>query len=68
MSGQELRAAQARLETCQYCRRWTRTTYWAENIVGRCGKYTRRNVMTSENDTCENFIQRKKELEEWVME
>jgi hypothetical protein len=58
MSQQSVRAERARRETCRNCKRWSR---WDEDGLGRCGKFTRRNVMTFEHDTCENFVERKEE-------
>ena len=57
MSGQETRAAKERFEICRNCRRWNR---WDAEGLGRCGKFTRRNVMTLEHETCDNFKARTK--------
>ena len=40
---------------CRNCRRWFR---W-EDDYGRCGKDTRRIVMTHMYETCDNFSERK---------
>jgi hypothetical protein len=56
MSQQSLRAEKARHEICRNCKRWHG---WDEDDYGRCGKFTRRIVMTHMYDTCENFSERK---------
>ena len=52
MSQQSIRAAKERFEVCRNCRLWNR---WDAEGLGRCGKFTRRNVMTLEYETCDNF-------------
>lgn len=56
MSRQSVRAERARFEICRNCKRWHRLD---EGGFGRCGKFTRRKVMTFEYETCENFVERK---------
>ena len=63
MSGQSMRAYQARFETCQNCKRWHKWDFDPEDVFGRCGKFTQRYVMTRTYDTCENF-KAKKEVQE----
>ena len=55
MSRMEALAAEAARTDCRNCRRWHR---W-EDDYGRCGKFTRRIVMTHMYDTCDNFSERK---------
>jgi len=55
MSQQDVRAAEAMRTICRNCKRWFR---W-EDDMGRCGKYTRRIVMTHMYGTCDNFSERK---------
>ena len=59
MSGQSMRAEQARFETCQNCKRWHKWDFDPNDVFGRCGKFNQRYVMTRAYDTCENFIERK---------
>ena len=58
MSQQEARSAEAMRTSCKNCKRWHR---W-EGDMGRCGKFTRRIVMTHQFDTCENFSEREEEV------
>ena len=55
MSRMEALAAEAARTDCRNCKRWFR---W-EDDYGRCGKDTRRIVMTHMYETCENFSERK---------
>lgn len=55
MSQQDVRAAETMRTICRNCKRWFR---W-EDDYGRCGKFTRRIVMTHMYETCENFSERK---------
>ena len=55
MSRMEALAAEAARTDCRNCKRWFR---W-EDDYGRCGKDTRRIVMTHMYDTCDNFSGRK---------
>lgn len=55
MSRMEALAAEAARTDCRNCKRWFR---W-EDGYGRCGKDTRRIVMTHMYSTCENFSERK---------
>lgn len=57
MSYQSMRAKQERFETCQNCKRWREHDFGfdTEGKIGRCGKFTRRYVITLAYDTCESF-------------
>lgn len=59
MSGASIRAAQARDETCQNCKRWHKYKFDSDGEIGRCGKFTQRVVITLNHETCKNFRKQK---------
>ena len=60
MSRQEARSAEAARTDCRNCKRWHR---WEDNY-GRCGKFTRRIVMTHQFSTCENFSEKEEVIDD----